>query len=87
MILRGGRFAAFVAAIGPGYKYEARKLSPPGGHRKAHLVRSKLSQTEIAKLFGDTQPSVSDSMRGKINLFALDALVHMAVAAGLIESR
>jgi hypothetical protein len=30
-----------------------------------------------------TQPRVSDLMRGKINLFALDALVNMAVAAGL----
>lgn len=50
---------------------------------KAHLVRSGLSQAEIAKLFGVTQPRVSDLMRGKINLFALDALVNMAVAAGL----
>jgi predicted XRE-type DNA-binding protein len=50
---------------------------------KAHLARSKSSQGEIAKLFGVTQPRVSDLMRGKINLFALDALVNMAVAAGL----
>jgi predicted XRE-type DNA-binding protein len=35
-----------------------------------------------------TQPRVSDLMRGKINLFALDALVNMATAAGLrIEMR
>jgi predicted XRE-type DNA-binding protein len=50
---------------------------------KAHLARSGLSQAGIAKLFGVTQPRVSDLMRGKINLFALDALVNMAVAAGL----
>jgi predicted XRE-type DNA-binding protein len=50
---------------------------------KAHLTRSGLSQAEIAKLFGVTQPRMSDLMRGKINLFALDALVNMAVAAGL----
>ncbi len=50
---------------------------------KAHLTRRGLSQAEIAKLFGVTQPRVSDLMRGKINLFALDALVNMAVAAGL----
>jgi len=41
------------------------------------------SQAQAAKLFGVTQPRVSDLMRGKINLFGLDALVNMAVAAGL----
>ena len=50
---------------------------------KAHLTRSGLSQAQIAKLFGVTQPRVSDLMRGKINFFALDALVNRAVAAGL----
>jgi predicted XRE-type DNA-binding protein len=50
---------------------------------KAHLTRSGLSQAQIAKLFGVTQQRVSDLMRGKFNLFALDALVNMAVAAGL----
>jgi len=50
---------------------------------KAQLLRSKLNQAEIAKLFGVTQPRVSDLLRGKINLFGLDALVNMAVAAGL----
>ena len=50
---------------------------------KAHLVRSELSQAQIAKLFGVTQPRVSDLLRGKINLFGLDALVNMASAAGL----
>ena len=50
---------------------------------KTHLVRSGLSQAKIAKLFGVTQPRVSDLLRGKINLFGLDALVNMAAAAGL----
>jgi len=50
---------------------------------KAHLAHTDLSQAQIAKLFGVTQPRVSDLMRGKINLFALDALVNMATAAGL----
>jgi predicted XRE-type DNA-binding protein len=55
---------------------------------KSHLVRADLSQSEAAKLFGVTQPRVSDLMRGKINLFGLDALVNMAAAAGLhIELR
>jgi predicted XRE-type DNA-binding protein len=50
---------------------------------KTHLVSTGLSQAQIAKLFGVTQPRVSDLLRGKINLFGLDALVNMAVAAGL----
>lgn len=50
---------------------------------KNHLARSGMSQMEAAKLFGVTQPRVSDLMRGKINLFALDALVNMATTAGL----
>jgi predicted XRE-type DNA-binding protein len=55
---------------------------------KAHLTRTALSQSEAAKLFGVTQPRVSDLMRGKINLFGLDALVNMAAAAGLhVEMR
>lgn len=55
---------------------------------KNHLARTKMSQTEAAKLFGVTQPRISDLMRGKINLFGLDSLVNMATAAGLhIELR
>ncbi len=55
---------------------------------KAHLARAGLSQAQAAKLFGVTQPRVSDLMRGKINLFGLDSLVNMATAAGLrIEMR
>lgn len=50
---------------------------------QAHLSEKKLNQTAAAKLFGVTQPRVSDLMRGKIDLFGLDALVNMAVAAGL----
>lgn len=50
---------------------------------KAHLTRTGLSQAQAAKLFGVTQPRISDLMRGKINLFALDALVNMAATAGM----
>ncbi len=50
---------------------------------KAHIDRAGLSQAQAAKLFGVTQPRVSDLVRGKINLFGLDALVNMAAAAGL----
>jgi len=55
---------------------------------KNHIIRTGNSQADAAKLLGVTQPRVSDLMRGKINLFGLDALVNMAVAAGLqIELR
>ena len=50
---------------------------------KKHITKVEMSQVEAAKLFGITQPRVSDLMRGKINLFSLDALVNMAAAAGL----
>jgi predicted XRE-type DNA-binding protein len=53
-----------------------------------HIERSGLTQAQAAKLFGVTQPRVSDLMRGKINLFGLDTLVNMAAAAGLhVEMR
>ncbi len=55
---------------------------------KQHVTRAGLNQTQAAKLFGVTQPRVSDLLRGKINLFSLDALVAMAAAAGLhVEMR
>lgn len=55
---------------------------------KSHIDRTKLSQAQAAKLFGVTQPRISDLVRGKINLFGLDALVNMAAAAGLhVEMR
>lgn len=50
---------------------------------KNFLAQTGISQAEAAKLLGVTQPRVSDLMRGKINLFGLDALVNMAAAAGL----
>jgi len=48
-----------------------------------HLRQAGLSQRQAAELLGVTQPRVSDLMRGKIDLFGLDAPVNMAVAAGL----
>lgn len=48
-----------------------------------HIARSGLSQTQIALKLGITQPRVSDLMRGKIDLFSLDALVNLLSAAGL----
>lgn len=55
---------------------------------RSHIVRTGMSQTKAAQLFGVTQPRVSDLVRGKIDLFSLDMLVNMATAAGLhIELR
>ena len=49
---------------------------------KERITREGLSQRQAAKLFGVTQPRISDLLRGKINLFGLDTLVIMAVSAG-----
>jgi len=48
-----------------------------------HIEREGLSQAQAAKLFGVTQPRVSDLVRGKIDLFSIDTLVNMLAAAGL----
>lgn len=50
---------------------------------KDHIESEKLSQSQAAKLFGVTQPRVSDLVRGKIDLFSLDTLVNMLASAGL----
>jgi predicted XRE-type DNA-binding protein len=50
---------------------------------KQHIAEERLNQKDAAKLFGVTQPRVSDLMRGKIELFGLDSLVNMLAAAGL----
>jgi len=50
---------------------------------KTHIEKKALSQAQASKLLGVTQPRVSDLMRGKIDLFAIDALVNLASAAGL----
>jgi predicted XRE-type DNA-binding protein len=41
------------------------------------------TQAEAARLFGITQPRMSDLMRGKISLFSLEALMDIATVAGL----
>ena len=50
---------------------------------KKHFAGTGLSQTQIAALSGVGQPRVSDLMRGKIDVFDLDALVIMAAKTGL----
>lgn len=41
------------------------------------------SQTEAARRLGVTQPRVSDLVRGKVDLFSIDALVNMIASTGL----
>jgi predicted XRE-type DNA-binding protein len=43
----------------------------------------KLTQAKAAELTGVTQPRISDLMRGRLNLFSLDALVDIADRVGL----
>jgi predicted XRE-type DNA-binding protein len=50
---------------------------------KDHIAKQGLSQSKAAKLFGVTQPRISDLMRGRIDLFAIDSLVNMLTSAGL----
>jgi predicted XRE-type DNA-binding protein len=55
---------------------------------KDHIERKGLTQVQAAQAFGVTQPRVSDLMRGKIELFGLDALVNMLAAANMrVEMR
>jgi predicted XRE-type DNA-binding protein len=50
---------------------------------KNYILQREMSQADAARLLGVTQPRISDLMRGKIHLFALDTLVNMVSAAGL----
>lgn len=47
------------------------------------IEREGLSQAEAAKLFGVTQPRISDLVRGKIDLFSIDVLINMLATAGV----
>ena len=42
----------------------------------------KLTQNSAAKLFGVTQPRISDLVRGKIDLFSIETLVDMLTRTG-----
>lgn len=49
---------------------------------RAIIEEEGLTQARAAKLFGVTQPRISDLVRGKIELFSIDALVNMLAASG-----
>ncbi|HYB90605.1 MAG TPA: helix-turn-helix transcriptional regulator [Candidatus Binataceae bacterium] len=50
---------------------------------KRLIERRKLTQSSAAKLFGVTQPRISDLVRGKIDLFSLETLINMLARAGI----
>jgi predicted XRE-type DNA-binding protein len=50
---------------------------------KEYIKGKGWTQAEAAKRLGVTRPRASDLVRGKIDLFALDALVDMATSVGL----
>jgi predicted XRE-type DNA-binding protein len=65
---------------------EAENMRIRSSLMKALILQIKnqnLTQSEAAKLFGVTQPRVSDLMREKISLFGLDSLVAMLATAGM----
>ena len=49
----------------------------------AFIRKNELTQARAAKVFGISQPRISDLIRGKIYLFSIDNLVILLAAAGL----
>ena len=48
------------------------------------IKKRQINQTQAAKLFGVTQPRISDLKRGKIDLFSLESLIEMLTRAGSV---
>jgi len=52
--------------------------------RLSQLIEARgLSQAQAARLFGVTQPRISDLVRGKIDRFSIDTLIAMLGHAGV----
>jgi predicted XRE-type DNA-binding protein len=47
------------------------------------MADNQLKQAQAAKLFGVTQPRISDIKRGKIDEFTIDSLINMLTHAGI----
>ena len=43
----------------------------------------RLTQAEASRVFGVTQPRISNLVRGRIDLFSIDTLVDMLARAGI----
>lgn len=52
-----------------------------------HIEKNKMTQAQAAKIFGVTQPRISDLVRGKISVFSIDMLVNMLASAELHISK
>jgi predicted XRE-type DNA-binding protein len=50
---------------------------------KKKIEAMDTTQAKAAKELGITQPRLNDLLRGKINLFSLDALFDLAYSAGI----
>ena len=51
--------------------------------RLTRLIEARrLTQAQAARLFGVTQPRISDLVRGKIDRFSVDSLIEMLGRAG-----
>jgi predicted XRE-type DNA-binding protein len=65
---------------------EAENLRIRSAMMRALVVfirKNEMTQARAAKVFGISQPRISDLMRGKIHLFSIDNLVILLAAAGL----
>jgi len=51
------------------------------GRIRKLIEERELTQATAARLFGVTQPRISDLVRGKIDLFSIDGLVDMLTRA------
>jgi predicted XRE-type DNA-binding protein len=52
-------------------------------HRKIVQYAKHYSQTQLRKMLGESQPRISDLMRGKISKFSLEMLVTYADALNM----
>lgn len=52
-------------------------------HLQKVIEARGLRQAEAARLFGVTQPRVSNLIKGKIDLFSVDTLIDMLARAGV----
>ena len=50
---------------------------------RKHIEARGLTQSDAARLFGVTQPRISNLVRGRVDLFSIDTLVDMLARAGI----
>ena len=66
----------------PGEAENLRIRSTLMAELRTLIEDSGLTQAAAARLFGVSQPRVSDLVRGRIGLFSIDTLVNMLAKAG-----